>query len=107
MTKILDKLVTGFFVILLGILWYCSTKYEIKPNHYSVIVYDIFGKQVIIDEIRTNFKNYRVALSFTSEYQRRFPHYDFSLTVNMPEIESNSHPRIIKKIKDNVFSCGH
>ena len=107
MQKILDKFVTGFFVIAFGVLWYCSTKYEIKPNQYSVIVYDVFGKQVIIDEIRIDFKNYRVARSFISEYQKRFPHYNFSMTADIPELESNLCPRIIKKVKDSVFSCGH
>lgn len=107
MKKILDKVVTGFFVIVLGILWYCSTKYEIRPNRYSIIIYDVFGKQATIDGIRTDFKNYRVARSFISEYQKMFPHYDFSMTAVVSEIESNSSPRIIKKLKDSVFSCEH
>ena len=105
MKKISDKLVTGFFVITLGILWYFSTRYHVKPNHYAVIIYDIFGKQIKLDEVRTNFKTHKVARSYISEYQRRFPRYDFSMATEIPEIKRNIVRRIFKKFKDNVFAC--
>ena len=89
MKKILDKIVTGFFVVILGALWYCSSKYQVKPNHYSIVIYDVFGKQVEIDEIRTNFKTQKVAQSYISEYQKRFPHYGFSMAIEMPQIKRN------------------
>ena len=78
MIKILDKLVTGFFIVTLGILWYCSSKYQINPSQYTVIVYDVFGKQSKIDGIRTKFKTIDVAQSYISEYQKRFEGYSFS-----------------------------
>ena len=39
MRKIFDKLVTGFFIIVLGSLWYC-TKCFVKPSEYKIIIYD-------------------------------------------------------------------
>jgi hypothetical protein len=66
--KILDKIVTGFFIIILGMLWYCSVKYYAKPNQYKIIIYNIFGEQIETDEIRTNFRTYQVARNFISEY---------------------------------------
>ncbi len=105
MIKILDKMSTGFFVILFGILWYCSARYYVKPNQCKVVIYDVFGKQVKLDEIRTNFNTLQVARNYILEYHKRFPHYGFSMAVETPEIKSNTGLRIFKKFKDNGFSC--
>ena len=91
MKKIIDKLVTGFFVVILGIVWYCSSKYQVKPNQYTISIYDVFGKQIKIDEIRTSFSTYKVTNSYILEYQNRFPHYNFSMTEEMPEIKRKNH----------------
>ena len=72
MRKILDKFVTGFFVVVLGIAWYCSTKFYIKPDKHSIVVYDVFGKEVELDDVRTDFKTHSVAQSYISEYKKRF-----------------------------------
>ena len=98
MQKILDKFVTGFFVIILGILWYCSSKYHVIPNHYTIIIYDVFGKQSKIDGIRTNFKTREVAQSYISEYQKRFPCHDFLMALEPIDIK-NTNFRIFKKIQ--------
>ena len=97
MQKIMDKFVTAFFVVTLGILWYFSTKYYVKPKESTIVIYDVFGKQVKIDELRTHFKTKAVAKSYISEYQKRFPHYDFSMAIESPEIEKNTVSRIFKK----------
>jgi hypothetical protein len=99
MKKITDKFVTGFFVVTLGILWYFSSKYQVKPNQYTILIYDVFGNQVKIDEIRTSFSTYRVANSYISEYQNRFPHYDFSMASEMPEIKRKTLLQIFKKVQ--------
>ena len=97
MNKILDKIITGFFVLTLGILWYCSVRYYVKPNQYTIIVYDIFGKQVKIGGIRTNFKTHAAAQSYISEYQKRFAHYYFSMDTEIPEIKRSAALKIFKK----------
>jgi len=96
MNKILDKFVTGFFVAILGILWYCSSRYYVKPSQYTVVVYDIFGKESVIDGIRTRFKTIQVAQSYISEYQKRFEGYDFSIAQEIPIIRNS---RIFGKIQ--------
>lgn len=98
MVKILDKFVTGFFIVMFGILWHCSSKYYIKLSHYSVVVYDIFGKQSKIEGVRTRFKTVRVAQSFISEYQKRFSGHSFSIAQDMLQINNMSY-RIFKKIQ--------
>ena len=97
MKKIFDKFVTGFFVVILGTLWYC-TKCVVKPNQYKIVSYDIFGNQVVIDGIRTRFSTPKVANSFISEYQNRFSQHTFSMASEMPVIEKNF---LIKNLKKN------
>jgi len=99
MRKILEKCVTGFFVIVFGIAWYCSTKFYIKPDRHSIVVYDIFGKEIKLDGIRVDFKTHSVTQSYISEYRKRFPHYNFSMAIEVPEIKKNTIPRIFKKIQ--------
>jgi len=98
MKRILNKFVTGFFVVTLKILWYCSSKYQVKPNQYMILIYDVFGNQIKINEIRTSFSTYRVTNSYISEYQNRFPHYDFSMAAEMPEIKRKTLLRIFKRV---------
>jgi hypothetical protein len=86
--KIIDKTITGFFVITLGILWY-ATRCFVKPNQYRIIIYDVLGNQVNVDGIRTNFNTPKVANNYIVEYQNRFSHYSFSMAVEMPVIKRN------------------
>lgn len=95
MKKILDKLIIGFFVLNLGIVWYFTTKYNIKPNQYNIIVYDPFGKEFNLEGIRTNFKTKQVAISFLKDYKIRFPVYDFSIEEQLPEFRNR--PRLTFK----------
>ena len=106
MQKTLDKFVTGFFVVTLGILWYCSSKYYVIPNQYTIIIYDVFGKQTKMYDIRTNFKTREVTQSYILEYQKRFPFHDFSMALEIPDIKNTSF-RFLRKFKDNVFSYEH
>jgi len=97
MIKIIDKIITGFFVITLGILWY-FTRCFVKPNQYKIVIYDVLGNQIDIDGIRTNFNTPKVANNYISEYQNRFLHYNFSMAAEMPVIKRNW---ILEKIKNN------
>ena len=95
MNKIPDKIITGFFVGVLGILWY-ATRFRVKPEYHTVVIYDVFGKQTRIDGIRTCFKTHRVAQSYILEYQKRFPHHQFSLMSKMPYIKEKKTLRVFK-----------
>ncbi len=90
---------TGFFVVVLGIMWYCSTKFYVKPDRHSIVIYDIFGNEVKLDGVRVDFKTHNVAQSYISEYKKRFPHYDFVMAIEIPEIKKSTIPRILKKIQ--------
>lgn len=97
MIKIIDKVITGFFIITLGILWY-ATRCFVKQNQYKIIIYDVLGNQIKLDGIRTNFNTSKVASNYILEYQNRFSHYNFSMTTELPVIKRNW---ILEKIKNN------
>ena len=90
MKKILDRLVTGFFVLSFGIIWFFSIRYHVKPNQYSIIVYDLLGKEFKLEGIRTSFKTKQVAISFLKEYKSCFPHYDFTIGEQIPEFKKRT-----------------
>ena len=97
MIKIIDKIITGFFIITLGILWY-STRCFVKHNQYKIIIYDVLGNQIDMDWIRTNFNTPKVANIYILEYQNRFSHYNFSMATEMQDIKRDW---ILEKIKNN------
>ena len=96
MRKILDKFVTGFFVVILGTLWYCTRGF-VKQTQYKIVIYDILGNQIKIDGIRTNFNTPKVANSFITEYQDRFSQYNFSMASEMPIIKRRKFLEMLKK----------
>ena len=97
MKKIFEKIITGFFVFILGILWYFSVKHYVKPNQYNLIVYDVLGRKCELEGIRADFRTKEVAISYTKEYQSRFPQYNFSIEESIPEIKSRvTFPRILR-----------
>ena len=80
-------MITGFFVLVFGIMWFFSTKYYERPKQYSVVVYDVFGNENFVDGIRTSFSTKEVASSFIKEYQSSFPQYSFSLASYIPKVK--------------------
>ena len=92
-------MITGFFVSIFAVMWFFSTKYYERPKQYSLIVYDVFGKENNIDGIRNSFSTRDVASSFIKEYQRTFPQYSFSLASYIPKVKRKTiFDIILKKI---------
>jgi hypothetical protein len=80
----LDKIITGFFVGVLGTLWFFTRKCEM-PHPYRLVIYDRLGKQVGLD-LRTIFHTHTAAISFARHYRVLFPQYDFVLESGIPQI---------------------
>ena len=87
LNKLLDKIITGIFVGIFAIMWFFSSRYYERPNQYSIVVYDVFGKQINIEGLRTDFHTNEVTISYIKEYQKRFSHYNFSVEHPIPEIK--------------------
>ncbi len=94
MRKISDKCITGFSVAVLGILWYCSTRYHVRPDQFTIAIYDVFGKEVKIDGVRTRFRIKEVAKSHIIEYRNRFQHYSFSIG---EEVQIKTRLKMLKR----------
>lgn len=98
MKKFVDKIVTGFFVFFFGILWFCSTQYYVKPKTHQVAIYDVYGKEISQNQIRTKFSTLEVAQSYIKEYQSTFPHLSFSIKSEFPEMRKRvMFSRILKR----------
>ncbi len=80
----LDKLVTGLFVGILGVLWFFTRRCEL-PHSYRIIIYDRLGTQTRLD-LRTIFATHTAAVSFAKHYRSLFPQYDFVLESTIPQL---------------------
>ncbi|MEM2785660.1 MAG: hypothetical protein QXY15_03185 [Candidatus Nitrosotenuis sp.] len=83
---IFGKMITAVFVGILGIAWFFTTHYEISPTH-RIVAYDLYGKEIQLHGLRTKFNTRTVAISFAKYYGGLFPHYQFCLASNTPQIK--------------------
>jgi len=82
-----NKLITGFFVFVFGIMWFFSTKYYVKPKDYNILVYDMHGSKFKSLEIRTKFTTPEVAHSYFKDYQKTYPDLKFSIESDIPKFK--------------------
>ena len=99
MKEICNKLITGFFVFVFGIMWFFTAKCYVKPNHYNVFVYDKEGIKLNSLEIRTKFTTQEVAYSYFKEYQNTHPNLKFSIELNPPKIKRRVVLRYFKGLQ--------
>lgn len=81
----LDKIITGFFVGMLGTLWFFTRRCEL-PHKHTIVIYDMLGKQAKLDGLRTSFNTKAAAVSFAKHYVTVFPQYEFVLESRLPDI---------------------
>ncbi|MBM3905261.1 MAG: hypothetical protein FJ354_01060 [Thaumarchaeota archaeon] len=80
----LDKIITGLFVGVLGTLWFFTRRCEL-PQPYRLVIYDKLGRQANLD-LRTIFHTHTAAVSFAKHYRVLFPQYDFVLESGIPHL---------------------
>ena len=62
------------------------------------MIYDVFGNKSNPDGIRTKFNTQEVAYSYVKEYQKLFPHMEFSIQSYIPEVKRKTiFSMILKK----------
>lgn len=76
-------------IFLFAMAWLLRAKphHSRRPKTYSVIVFDVYGKQTTVDGIRTEFKTYDVAWSYMKQYKEAYPLCNFALVSDMPRSE--------------------
>lgn len=82
-------------VFLFALTWLLKARPHNRPKSYSVIAFDVFGRQNKIIDIRTEFKTHDVAWSFMKQYKKSYPLYNFALVSNIPK---SSKPTIFRYI---------
>jgi hypothetical protein len=65
----------GFFVVFFALL--VKKRIKIESKTFNIVVFDVYGNKTQLNGIRTNFKNYDVALSFSKFYKKEFILYTF------------------------------
>jgi hypothetical protein len=71
-------------VFAFAVSWVLRAKPYRRPLHYFIKVYDVFGKESLIDGIRLEFKTFDVAQSFMKQYKMLYPLYNFALVTDLP-----------------------
>ena len=72
-------------VIILGLVFLFAFAWLIKvrphnvPKKYFITSFDVYGMEIHIDGLRTEFKNHDVAWSFMKFYKKSYPLCNFAL----------------------------
>ena len=86
-------------VIVLGLVFLFAFAWLIKarphkiPEKYFITSFDVFGMEIHMDGLRTEFKNHDVAWSFMKLYKKSYPLCNFALVSK----EKNVTKKIIYK----------
>lgn len=93
--------VAGEYVVLgavfvFAMAWLLKAKPHSRPKAYRIVVFDVYGKQVVVDGIRTEFKTHDVAWSYMKQYKTAYPLHNFALVSDMTP--GPSKPTILRYI---------
>ncbi len=74
-------------VFVFALAWLLKARPHNRPKQYSIVVFDVFGKKIKIDGIRTQFKTHDVAWSFMKQYKKEYPLHNFALVSDLPKLD--------------------
>ena len=72
-------------VFLFALIWLMKAKPHNIPKKYSIVAFDVYGKESQIDGIRTEFKTHDVAWSFMKQYKNAYPLHNFAMVSDTPK----------------------
>ena len=72
-------------VFLFALIWLMKAKPHNIPKSYSIVAFDVYGKESQIDGIRTEFKTHDVAWSFMKQYKIAYPLHNFAMVSDTPK----------------------
>ena len=76
-----------------ALAWFFKARPHNRPKHYSVVSFDIDGRETILPGLRTEFRNHDVAWSFMKFYKKSYPLCNFAMVTK----QKNSAKKIIFK----------
>ena len=80
----------GFIIVtafVFAVAWFLKARPHNRPKHYSIVIFDIDGKETVLPGLRTEFKNHDVAWSFMKQYKENYPLSNFALVSELKENE--------------------
>ena len=66
-------------VFLFAFMWLVKARPHKIPKKYLITSFDVYGMEIHLDGLRTEFKNHDVAWSFMKFYKKSYPLYNFAL----------------------------
>ncbi len=72
-------------VFVFALAWLLKARPHNRPKQYSIVVFDIFGKKIKMEGMRTQFKTHDVAWSFMKQYKKEYPLHNFALVSDLPK----------------------
>ena len=72
----------GFIIVAaftFAVAWFLKARPHNRPKKYSVVIFDVDGKETILPGLRTEFRNHDVAWSFMKQYKEAYPLNNFAL----------------------------
>lgn len=82
-------------VFLFALTWLLKARPHNRPKNYSIVVFDVYGKESKIQDIRTEFKTHDVAWSFMKQYKESYPLYNFAM---VSKLSKSDRPTIFRYI---------
>ncbi|MFQ6025071.1 MAG: hypothetical protein ACE5JT_00945 [Nitrosopumilaceae archaeon] len=88
------------FVIMVAVFtfimtWALRARPYKRPKRYSVVAYDVFGNECLIEGLRREFSIHDVAWSFMKQYKKSYPLHNFALVSDLPNSEKKTIFRYI------------
>ena len=71
-------------VFVFAFTWLLRARPHNRPSRYSIVVFDVCGREASIDGLRTEFATHDVAWSFMRQYKGSYPLYNFALVADAP-----------------------
>jgi hypothetical protein len=76
----------GFIIVAafaFALAWFLKARPHNRPKHYSIVIFDIDGRETVIPGLRTEFRNHDVAWSFMKQFKEDYPLNNFALVSNI------------------------
>ena len=70
--------------------WLLRARPHNRPRKFSVVIFDVYGKEIQLDGIRTDFKTHDVAWSFMKQYKLDYPLNNFALVTDIQKSQKRT-----------------
>lgn len=93
--KDVGEMVIVASVFAFAFAWLLKARPHNRPKNYSIVAFDVFGKESKIEGLRTEFRIHDVAWSYMKQYKNAYPLYNFALVSDNPQSDKKTIFRYI------------